>query len=157
MSVIIVVNKCVYQEVQWINKWELIETSDVLSAGKDIICLCISVLGISFGFPFLITTLTKKGQVSDNINSAWIIWWEDCGLFQDSLVICQDTLGKFIFIILCRINTEAKLLLGCKKLLLSIIVVNGFPEYVVNKLTNIRGGYKVKFMSRSSTTVMLSQ
>ena len=73
MSVIIVVNKCVDQEVQWINKWELIEMSDVLSAGKDIICLCINVPGISFGFPFLITTLTKKGQVSDNINSAWII------------------------------------------------------------------------------------
>ena len=58
---------------------------------------------------------------------------------------------------LCRSKTATTFLFGARKLFLCIIVVNRVPEYVVHKLSDIRGGSKVKFMIREVSMGRFSQ
>ena len=49
---------------------------------------------------------------------------------------------------LCRAKPVAALILGDGKLFLCIIALHMVPEFVVHKITNVRGGYKWNFMKR---------
>ena len=56
-----------------------------------------------------------------------IISWLYGGLGHDIFVLCMDTVGKGITIILCRAGPAAKLILGSSKLSLCIIVLHRVP------------------------------
>ena len=89
------------------------------------------------------------------IHVAWTIFWEDCRSGQFSLIICQDPVVKGITTILNRSNTAVKLLLGSRKLPLSIIILYVVLECVFYELNDIRGSPKYNLTIRATTVVML--
>ena len=61
LDVIIITNKSVSQEVQWIGRYDLSELSDVLANGKVILCLGLYVIRTRTGLILLLPPLIKKG------------------------------------------------------------------------------------------------
>ena len=71
------------------------------------------------------------------INCAGIILWAECASIQDSLVLCQDPLGKGTTKKMSRDNIEAKFILGAGKIILCIIIVEIVTYYEVHELVDI--------------------
>ena len=82
------------------------------------------------------------------IYGSGIIFWVYSGLDQDILVFFQIKLFKVITILMCRDNTESRLIIDSRKLVFRIIVVNRVPEYLAHRLSNVKGGAGVNFMRR---------
>ena len=69
-----ITHKSVSQEVQWINRWELITLIDVLTTGKGIPCLRIDVVSLGTSFPPPPPPpLITKGRSPATIHGASII------------------------------------------------------------------------------------
>ena len=79
--------KGVTQEVNWINVWDLITLSDVLTTFKDIFYLRIDVLGIRLVLSFLIPPKIVKGYIHVMVYGEEVIFWGDRVQGQDVFVI----------------------------------------------------------------------
>ena len=57
---IMIMHKGVYQEVQWINQWDINTLSGILDTGKGILCFGIDIIMIRHGLPFLLPPSYQK-------------------------------------------------------------------------------------------------
>ena len=91
-----IVHKCVTQEVQWIDGWDISTQSDILTSGKDIICLNIDVLRVVLLLSWFIDPIVMEGRITVIIHGDGVILWYYYGLVQGILVIYKDPVGKFV-------------------------------------------------------------